>query len=238
MPTIRGVRSGSGCCVSRLCGMYTSEVLAILGNHLKKLIERRLSCGQHSRGDKPKSLVHEGKNWWIYLVLWIHEPRSTCDNTFRSARPVSSIECRKRRSSRHNCHSFASMALIRSRTASELFSSSCSRLWSTNKYDPAVLRRFNERQLYNGGMKSATIECRISNIYLEQPFRISYYAEQVPPTRQLCFSCTTDDDVERDIEMVQKFNYCGQNGVGMMQDFIFFVKKSKVWFDDCVKKNF
>lgn len=63
------------------------------------------------------------------------------DNAFRRAAPVSSTECKNRSSSRHSCQSFPSIALFNSRTASSLFSSSCSRLWSTRRYDPAVLSR-------------------------------------------------------------------------------------------------
>jgi len=77
--------------------------------------------------------------------------RFTLDKTLLSASPVSSIEWRNRSNSRHRCHSFPSTALVNNLIASVLFSSSCSRLCKTSRYEPAVFSLLNDKQVWEMG---------------------------------------------------------------------------------------
>ena len=67
--------------------------------------------------------------------------------SFKTA-PLSSKECRNRSSSRHSCQSLATTALRKSRKASLWPVSSCSRLWRTMRYEPAVRSRCEVRHVY------------------------------------------------------------------------------------------
>ena len=82
-----------------------------------------------------------------------------------SADPLLSMECKKRRSSRHNCQSSLCIALISSSTA-PLLSSNCSRLCNTSRYDAAVLSLSKARHFCNDN-NSSRCEGRTEEISLQ-----------------------------------------------------------------------
>lgn len=101
---------------------------------------------------QPTTLEFYGTRTLEYSTISLFSGRRfTWDKTLLSASPVSSIEWRNRSNSRHRCHSFPSTALVNNLIASVLFSSSCSRLCKTSKYEPAVFSLLNDKQVCEMG---------------------------------------------------------------------------------------
>ena len=84
----------------------------------------------------------------VTSVNWSKSMILTWERADLSTEPVSSIERRKRSNSRQSRQSFALTAAFNNRTASSLSWLSCSRLWRTRRYEPAVLRRCVVRHVY------------------------------------------------------------------------------------------
>jgi hypothetical protein len=115
--------------------------------------------------------------------------------------PLSSMECKNRSSSRHNCQSLASTALRSSRKASSWPVSSCSRLCRTRRYEPAVRSRCELRHVCIGTLISLVFYAAGAT-YLEQRFWVTHDVEQTAPTRHFCLARTTHYHIEGDVEMV------------------------------------